>query len=102
VTGISVRKGQRLTFTTTGEVQLSDDASDVANADGSKKARYATNAPMRNVLAGALIGRIGPAGQPFAIGNMPTITAPAAGILYLGVNDDGFGDNHGNFQVVVR
>jgi hypothetical protein len=101
-TGINVRKGQRLNFTTTGEVQLSDDTNDIANPDGSKNARYATNAQMRTVLAGALIGRIGPNGQPFAIGNMPMIVAPATGILYLGVNDDGFGDNRGNYQVVIR
>jgi hypothetical protein len=101
-TGISVRKGQRITFTTTGEVQLSDDGNDIATASGAKSARYAANAPMRNVLAGALIGRIGTNGQPFAIGDNATITAPAAGILYLGVNDDGFADNRGNFQVVVR
>jgi len=101
-TGLTVRKGQRLNFTTTGEIQLSDDANDISTPDGAKSARYAPNAPMKNVLAGALIGRIGPNGQPFAIGNMPTIVAPASGLLYLGVNDDGFGDNRGNFQVVIR
>ena len=101
-TGLSVRKGQRLTFTTTGEVQLSDDANDIANADGSKSARYAAAAPMRSVLAGALIGRIGTNGQAFAIGNQPTIVAPASGLLFLGVNDDGFADNKGNFQVIIR
>jgi hypothetical protein len=101
-TGISVRKGQRLTFSTTGEVQLSDDATDLANADGSKKARYAGAAQMRNVLAGALIGRIGTNGQAFAIGNQPMIVAPASGLLFLGVNDDGFADNKGTFQVIIR
>jgi len=101
-TGLTVRKGQTLTFSTTGQVQLSDNTDDIANADGSKNARYAANAPMRTVLAGALIGRIGPTGAPFAIGNQPTIVAPASGMLYLGVNDDGFGDNKGGFQVVVR
>lgn len=101
-TGVAVRKGQRLTFSTTGEVQLSDDPGDIANADGSKNARYAPNAQIRNVLAGALIGRIGPNGQPFGIGNQSMIVAPATGILFLGVNDDGFADNRGAFQVVVR
>jgi len=100
-TGRTVRRGQTLTFQTTGEVQLSTDPEDIANADGSKKARYAVNAPMKQVLAGALIGRIGN-GAPFAIGNQTTIVAPASGILYLGVNDDGFEDNKGNFQVVIR
>jgi hypothetical protein len=101
-TGITVRRGQRLNFTTSGEVQLSPDANDVATADGAKTPRYAPNAPLRNVLAGALIGRIGPNGPAFAIGNQTTIVAPAAGILFLGVNDDGFTDNQGSFQVVVR
>jgi hypothetical protein len=101
-TGITVRRGQRLNFTTSGEVQLSPDANDVATADGAKTPRYAPNSPLRNVLAGALIGRIGPNGRPFAIGTQTTIVAPAAGILYLGVNDDGFTDNQGSFQVVVR
>jgi hypothetical protein len=100
-TGVTVRKGQRLTFTTTGEVQLSDDANDIANPDGSKAARYAANSQMKQVLAGALLGRIGN-GAPFAIGNQTSIAAPAAGVLFLGVNDDGFGDNKGNFQVIVR
>jgi hypothetical protein len=101
-TGVVVKKGQRLNFTTTGEVQLSDDANDIATADGAKSQRYAANAPMKGVLAGALVGRIGPNGTPFAIGAQPTIVAPAAGLLFLGVNDDGFGDNKGNFQVIVR
>ena len=100
-TGITVRRGQTITFQTTGEVQLSGDANDIATPDGSKSARYAANAQMKQVLAGALIGRIGN-GAPFAIGNQPTIVAPASGVLFLGVNDDGFADNKGSFQVVVR
>lgn len=99
-TGMTVRRGQTLSFTTTGQIQLSDDANDLADANGSKNARYAANAPMKQVLAGALIGRIGN-GAPFAIGNQ-TITAPASGVLYLGVNDDGHADNKGNFQVVIK
>ena len=101
-TGISVRKGQKVTISSTGSVQLSDDTNDIADASGSKGARYAANAPMKQVLAGALIGRIGVNGQPFAIGSTATITAPDTGILFLGVNDDGFGDNKGNFQVVIK
>jgi len=100
-TGITVRKGQRITFQTTGEVQLSDDANDIATADGSKSGRRIANGPLPNGLAGALVGRIGTT-APFGIGTQPTITAPASGVLFLGINDNGFGDNKGNFQVVVR
>jgi hypothetical protein len=99
-TGMTVRRGQSLTFTSTGEIQLSDDPNDIANANGAKSARYAVNAPLKQVLAGALIGRIGN-GAPFAVGNQ-TISMPASGVLFLGVNDDGHGDNKGNFQVVIR
>lgn len=101
-TGRTVKKGQRVSFTTTGEIQLSDNAADIATADGAKDGRLAANAPLRNVAAGALIGRVGN-GQPFPIGaNTQPITMPANGVLYLGVNDDGFADNRGNFQVIVR
>jgi hypothetical protein len=101
-TGITVRRGQRVTFTTTGEIQLSDNASDIATADGAKDSRHAPNAPVRVATAGALIGRVGN-GAPFPIGsNNQAITMPANGVLFLGINDDGFADNRGNFQVVVR
>lgn len=101
-TGRTVRKGQRLTFTTTGEIQLSDNPNDIANGNGAKDGRLAANAPIPQAAAGALIARVGN-GAPFPIGlaNTP-VTMPANGVLYLGINDDGFADNRGNFQVVIR
>jgi hypothetical protein len=101
-TGITVRKGQRVTFSTTGEVQLSDDPNDIAGPAGAKSGRRIASGPLPNGPAGALVGRIGPNGAPFAIGNATFIPAPASGVLYLGINDDGFADNRGNYQVVVR
>ena len=99
--GMTVRKGQRLSFTTTGEVQLSDNANDVANANGAKDGRMAANAPVRAAAAGALIARVGN-GTAFPIGaSTDAVTMPADGILFLGVNDDGFADNKGNYQVVI-
>lgn len=101
-TGITVRKGQRVTFSTTGQVQLSDDPNDIAGSAGSKTGRVAANSPLGQNLAGALIAKIGPNGAPFPIGDQTSVAVPTAGVLYLGVNDDGFGDNKGNFQVVIR
>lgn len=101
-TGISVRRGQTIYLTTTGQVQLSDDVNDVADANGAKSGRKAPNSQLRGDPAGALVGKIGPNGAPFGIGLQSTIVAPAAGVLYLGVNDDGFEDNKGNYQVIVR
>lgn len=98
-TGITVRKGETIRFNATGEIQLSGDANDVATPFGSKSGRKASNAPLPNVLAGALIGRIGANGQPFAIGSGVSVPMPEAGQLFLGVNDDGFDDNRGEFRV---
>jgi hypothetical protein len=100
-TGITVRRGEIVTFNASGEVQLSTDNNDVATAFGAKSGRKATNAPLPNVLAGALIGRIGTNGQPFAIGSGVSVPMPAAGQLFLGVNDDGLGDNQGEFRVDI-
>jgi hypothetical protein len=101
-TGITLKKGQRFTLSSTGEVQLSDDVNDVANVNGSKSGRTIANGPLPAGLAGALVGKIGPNGAPFGIGGASFIVAPQAGLLFLGVNDDQFGDNRGNYQVVVR
>ena len=98
-TGLNVRKGDWVTFNTTGEVQLSDSSSDRARSAGS--ARVARLAPLPNVNAGALIGRIGINGQPFGIGDQASVPMPDAGVLYLSVNDDERGDNAGEFVVVV-
>ena len=99
-TGLTVRRGEVLTFNSTGEIQLSSDANDVANAFGAKSGRYAPNAPLPRNHAGALIARIGN-GAPFPIGNQSTVTMPAAGQLFLGVNDDGFEDNNGEYRVEI-
>jgi hypothetical protein len=101
-TGIYVRQGERVFISASGEVQLSEDRSDTATPYGSTKQRYAPGAPMPRELAGALIGRIGN-GRPFGVGNPNTeVPMPAAGELWLGINDDAVGDNQGAFSVEVR
>ena len=100
-TGMTVRKGEVLHFNATGEIQLSGDANDVATAFGAKSGRKASGAPLPNALAGALIGRIGANGQPFAIGSGVPVPMPAAGQLFLGINDDGFEDNQGELRVDI-
>jgi hypothetical protein len=100
-TGMTVRKGEVLSINATGEVQLSTDSNDVATPFGSKSGRKATNAPLPNVAAGALIGRIGANGQPFGIGSGVQVPMPEAGQLFLGINDDGFEDNQGAYRVDI-
>jgi hypothetical protein len=99
-TGITVTKGQILTVSSSGQIQISPDSNDTATVDGARSGRLAPRAAMPQIPAGALIGRIG--NTPFAIGSRTTITAPASGQLFLGINDDGFTDNQGSFQVTVN
>jgi hypothetical protein len=97
-TGMRVRRGERISFNTTGEVQLSDNAADRARPAGT--GRMAPGAPLPTVNAGALIGRIGD-GAPFGIGNQTSVPMPFDGVLFLAVNDDERSDNAGEFIVTV-
>jgi Ca2+-binding EF-hand superfamily protein len=100
-TGIFLEAGQVVRFQASGTVQLSEDANDLADPQGARSGRRATNAPLPNSPAGALIARIG-FGQPVMIGGgAAEIRVPRAGRLYLGVNDDHWTDNNGEFRVVV-
>lgn len=100
-TGLTVRRGEVLNFNSTGEVRLSGDSADVAAPAGSRSGRYAPNAPLPRNFAGALIARVGNNGEPFPIGNESRVTMPAAGQLFLGINDDAVGDNAGGFRVQI-
>jgi hypothetical protein len=100
-TGYVVQQGQAVRFSATGRVQLSGDGNDTATPAGSATGRYAPGAPLPNILAGALIARIGN-GAPFGIGNQTqALPMPASGQLFLGVNDDEVADNRGEFRVQV-
>ena len=100
-TGFTVQQGQPVRFSATGQVILSQDNNDTATPAGSTTGRYAGGAPSHNVLAGALIGRIGN-GAPFGIGGQTqALPMPGSGQLFLGVNDDNLNDNRGEFRVQV-
>jgi len=99
--GQVVRRGDRLTFAANGEIQLSADANDIATAGGAKSQRMAAGAPLPNAHAGALIGKVGPNGPAFAIGDHNTLTVQEEGQLFLGINDDDVNDNRGEFRVKI-
>jgi len=101
-TGITVQRGETLKLTTTGEIRLSADQADVAGPAGARSQRTAANAPLPGSLVGALIGRIGANGRPFGIGDQTSVPMPAAGELYLGINDDHVADNQGEFRVEIQ
>lgn len=100
-TGMTVRRGDRLTFNATGEVRLSNDSADVANANGSRAGRKVAGAPVPDAAAGALVARVGNS-PAFPIGESQTVTMPANGQLFLGINDDHVADNQGGFRVTVQ
>jgi hypothetical protein len=99
-TGIWVEAGDRISFDADGTVQLSDNPGDVASPAGAQSGRRAENAPVRARPAGMLIARIGNS-APVPVGAQRTSRAPVSGQLYLGVNDDYFQDNRGQFRVTV-
>ena len=106
-TGLTVKQGQVVTFTSSGEITLSADQSDKAAPAGSASGRKAANAPVPTANAGALIARIGGvrgrgATSVVAVGDQSTVTMPAAGRLFLRVNDDHLGDNSGQFEVRIK
>ena len=93
--------GRTLTFNTTGEVRLSTDASRLANANGSRSGRKsAVGADSRR--CGRCADREVGNSAPFPIGESQTVTMPANGQLFLGINDDHVGDNAGGFRVTVQ
>ncbi len=101
-TGITVRRGQAVRFEATGEIRIN--ANDVAIPTGNHRNLFDRQAPLPNILQGALIGRVVQgrgAGAPFAVGNQATIDMPTAGTLFLGVNDNQRNDNSGEYSVRV-
>jgi hypothetical protein len=102
-TGITVRRGDRVSFQTSGTIKYgtADDMS--AGPDGNPATSNMTrsNFPVGGSLVGALVARVGNSAA-FSIGsNSAPIQMPADGRLYLGVNDDNYGDNSGAFAVVI-
>jgi hypothetical protein len=97
-TGIQVRRGEPLDISASGEITVGGGNAPASPA-GTGEMR--TENTIQGAPTGALIGRIGN-GQPFVIGTQTRIQAPAAGQLFLGVNDSNHADNQGSFRVDVR
>lgn len=99
-TGITVRAGDVITFRASGQIQMSDNASDTASPAGALSGRTAPDAPVLGAKAGGLLAMIG-GNSPMFVGDRTSVTAPVSGRLYLGVNDDHLPDNRGSFTVAV-
>jgi hypothetical protein len=99
-TGIDVRGGQQMFFAATGQVRWGPGRRD--GAAGERNSPFNQGRPMPDRNAAALIGKIGPNGDPFFIGeDREAIRVRGSGRLFLGINDDFLGDNSGTLRVVV-
>ena len=103
-TGINVKKGDLISFAATGQVRVaSGDSPDVvADPNGANNfPAPRNNYPLSTMAVGGLIAKVGN-DKAFGIGTLThAISMPDNGRLYLGVNDDGFGDNSGAFYVRI-
>ena len=99
-TGIDVRAGQQIYFSSQGETRWGRDRRD--GADGERNSPLNPNRPLPDRPAAALIGRIGGRNEYFFIGgDSGPFRARDSGRLYLGINDDVLTDNSGNLRVTV-
>lgn len=99
-TGMSVRRGEWVTFDSTGEIKIGGDGNPTATPNGVGGGTLAPGSPLPQAAAGVLLGRVGNS-APFVIGSQTRVQMPAAGQLFLGINDGHLPDNEGNFQVQV-
>jgi hypothetical protein len=99
--GIDVMQGDMLRFDTQGQTTYAKDGDNLTNAAGRndvKSGKYT----IPTLGVGAVIGKVGTNGTPFPIGtNRGAVTMPNTGRLWIGVNDEFWGDNGGNYQVTV-
>jgi hypothetical protein len=98
--GVDVRSGQDLSFDAAGEVRWGPNRRD--GADGEHNSPRNNGRPMPDRNAAALIGKIGPNGDPFFIGSdRGPIRVRGGGRLFLGINDDYLLDNSGSLRVTI-
>jgi len=97
-TGIDVRVGDNVSINANGQIRVARDGG-LMTAAGVESGRT-EGATMPNARVGGLVARFGNS-PPVFIGESRTFRAPRAGRLYLGVNDNFFDDNTGQFNVTV-
>ncbi|WP_426325557.1 CHAT domain-containing protein [Microbacterium sp. E-13] len=99
-TGIPCVSGDPLKISAEGIVQHGSAADRVSGPDGMAGEVLPTNV-VDDANHAALIGRIGDAGMPFFVGSSYDEPCNADGVLFLGINDEGYEGNIGDFDVTV-
>lgn len=98
-TGISLRAGQTIYFEAAGRVRWGPGRQD--GPEGENNSPRNPGRPIANRPGAALIGRIGEDAAFFIGNDTNAIRVRSGGQLYLGINDDVFTDNSGEFRVTV-
>lgn len=99
-TNVTVKRGDHIRVNASGSINVNSAMS--SGPDGNPAATVGSSRyPIANAPNGALIARIGN-GRPFLLGAPPEpISMTANGQLFLGINDDNFSDNGGNYSVTI-
>ena len=102
-TGMDVNAGDKLHITAKGTVNMGNDTG--VTADGAPRGWLDTLRPLMVPSGGrgTLVGRVGnsDAATPFVVGADGTVTVPAAGRLFLGINQDATQTPSGKFEVHI-
>lgn len=103
-TGVTVTLGDRLDFTATGAVTISDGHSSAPDGNARGWKDLIRQFPLNSANSGALIGRIsnGDAAIPFLIGASKQIDVTTTGKLYLSVNLSSDLSGDGSYSVKVN
>lgn len=104
-TGIELHQGDAVTISASGVIRTNlngataTPAGTPPNCSVAGRVRFPFTAPQ--FPCWSLVGRVGRAGRAFEVGTGTSFRATTTGELYLGVNDNVFGDNSGAWTAIV-
>ena len=99
-TGLRVHQGDRLILEAKGSWLYTPQ--EYHGPQGHRHYRAPSFYPLPSVPGGALIGRIGEAGEPRYVGDGTRWRAQSDGMLYLRIDDDILSDNEGYVTVSIQ
>ena len=110
VTGVRVHAGDTVSIIASGGVSFSVGSPPTPPGGVMPNCLVAANGPYgwreapfvaNGLPCASLLGRIGRNGAAFYVGDSATFQSAATGQLFLGVNDNAFGDNFGSWSAAV-
>ena len=99
-TGLDVIIGQEILFSASGSVNIDTDS--MVYQSGEDTVKWNESKPLPNQPTGAVVARVGKKGEIFYIGDdKAPFQMSEKGRLFVGINDFNFGDNSGQFTVII-